>query len=151
MSPIVFLDIDGVLNNNPWMEKAGFGTLDPSNIKRLVRLVQLTDADLVISSDWRLYHDYDSLCRRLINDGVPDCIIGTTPCLDPGHDDDEDMFPRGLEIDAWLKDNSFSGLFCILDDRDDMQPNQNRLVQTDDGYGLVDGDVEQAVLLLMSD
>ena len=48
MSLLIFLDIDGVLNNNVWFEKAGFGTLDPSNVKRLVRLVELTDADLVI-------------------------------------------------------------------------------------------------------
>ncbi|MEM9092968.1 MAG: hypothetical protein AAGC93_30110, partial [Cyanobacteria bacterium P01_F01_bin.53] len=40
------------------------------------------------------------------------------------------MVPRGFEIDAWLKSNIFNGLFYILDDRDDMEPHQGRLVQT---------------------
>jgi hypothetical protein len=151
MSLLIFLDIDGVLNNNIWFEKAGFGTLDPSNVKRLVRLVQLTDADLVISSDWRRYYSYDVLCSRLVNEGVPNRFLGTTPCLDAEVKNDEEIVPRGLEIDAWLKSNNFNGSFCILDDRSDMEPYQDRLVQTDDNYGLIDRDIEKVISLIIKD
>jgi len=129
MSPLIFLDIDGVLNNTPWMEKAGFGTLDPANVEKLIRLIQLVDADLVISSDWRFFHKYDVLCRRLVSEGIPNRFVGSTPCLEAEGKTDDEIVPRGLEIDAWLKNNNFNGLFCILDDRDDMEPHQGRLVQ----------------------
>jgi hypothetical protein len=149
MSPIIFLDIDGVLNNMPWMEENGFGTLDPSNVQMLVRLVELTNADLIISSDWRRYHSYEVLCRRLLDAGLPDRFCGTTPCLEA--EDDWDIVPRGLEIDAWLKTNRWSGSFLILDDLPDMEPHQDRLIQTNDECGLVETDVEKALAMLMNE
>ncbi len=148
MSPLIFLDIDGVLNNNRWMDKNGFGTLDPFNIQMLVKLVQLTNADLVISSDWRRYYSYDVLCRRLITEGIPARFVGATPCLEPEDNTDEEIIPRGLEIDSWLKTNQWQGPFCILDDLSDMHPHQDRLIQTNDDFGLVELDVEKAVFLL---
>ena len=151
MSLIIFLDIDGVLNNNPWLAKAGFGTLDPSNVQMLARLVQITNADLVISSDWRRYYTYDVLCKRLVKDGVPNRFIGVTPCLKSDGDDQENIVPRGLEIDAWLKASGFNGSFCILDDHSDMQPYQDRLVQTDDDHGLVEVNLKQAVSILINE
>ncbi len=149
MSPLIFLDIDGVLNNNPWMAKNGFGTLDPFNVQMLVRLVELTDANLVISSDWRLYYSYEILCSRLINDGVPNRFLGATPCLETEGDNDDKIVPRGLEIDAWLKINSWQDSFCILDDQSDMKPHQDRLILTNEDRGLVEIDLEKAILLLM--
>jgi hypothetical protein len=150
MSPLIFLDIDGVLNNTPWMEENGFGTLDPFNVQMLVQLIQLTNAYLVISSDWRRYHSYSVLCYRLVNDGVPDRFIGATPCLEVEVDDDEEIVPRGLEIDAWLKTKNWKGSFCILDDLSDMTPHQDRLIQTDDDYGLIERDIEKVISLLIT-
>lgn len=150
MSSVIFLDIDGVLNNTPWMNENGFGSLDPSNVLMLDRLVQSTGAGLVISSDWRGFHHYKDLCRNLRDQGVPDNFIGTTP-----HLDDESgswgMLPRGLEIDAWLQTNNWTGSFVILDDRSDMEPHMDRLVQTDHVRGLVETDVQNAVTILKNE
>jgi len=149
MSSVIFLDIDGVLNNTPWMNQNGFGSLDPSNVLMLDRLVQLTDARLVISSDWRCFHNYKELCRNLRDQGVPDSFMGVTPLL-KDENGSEEMFPRGLEIDAWLQTNHWMGSFVILDDRSDMEPYMNRLVQTDHERGLVETDVQKAVTILQS-
>ncbi|MFK8186606.1 MAG: HAD domain-containing protein [Phormidesmis sp.] len=145
MSLVIFLDIDGVLNNDPWLDKAGFGTLDPANVQMLIRLLQLVDADLVISSDWRTFYSYEELCHRLVSEGIPERFIGITPCLDVEGENDDEVFPRGLEIDAWLRNNNFDGVFCILDDRVDMEPHNDKLVQTDSHYGLVASDIAKAV------
>jgi hypothetical protein len=95
------------------------------------------------------YYSYDALCSRLVNEGVPDRFLGTTPVLDTEAKNDEEIVPRGLEIAAWLKSNNFNGSFCILDDRSDMEPHQDRLVQIDDNYGLIDRDIEKVISLIM--
>lgn len=147
MSALIFLDIDGVLNNMPWMNENGFGTLDPTNVQRLVRLVEWTGADIVISSDWRRFFTYDDLCRRLRDYGVPDRFLGVTPQLE---DDSQswDTFPRGLEIKTWLETHEWTGSFVILDDRSDMEPYLDRLVLTDQKRGLTETDIKQALSIL---
>lgn len=149
MSSVIFLDIDGVLNNTPWMSKSGFGTLDPANVLMLDRLVQLTDAVLVISSDWRCYHSYKALCRNLCDQGVPNRFLGITPVLE-AESGNRGILPRGLEIDTWLQTNRWMGSFVILDDRSDMEPHMDRLVQTDHNRGLVETDVQKAVTILQN-
>ncbi len=148
MSTVIFLDIDGVLNSMPWLDAHGFGTLDPANIRILSRIVEATNAHLVISSDWRRFHDYDVLCRRLIDEGVPDCIIGTTPLVDIDEDNTGKYLSRGLEIDAWIQTTQWSDPFLILDDIPNMAPHQERLLHTDDNTGLVERDIDRALLML---
>lgn len=57
MPLVLFLDIDGVLNSVETMRSgrwnAGTETLDPENVERLDRLIQLTGAVVVVSSTWR--------------------------------------------------------------------------------------------------
>jgi hypothetical protein len=148
MTPIVFLDIDGVLNNTPWMNRNDTGTLDPDNVALLVSLIEQTKAVIVVSSDWRRWHEFDALCRLLRRNGVPDCIIGVTPVGDRDDEADWSWPPRGIEIDAWLKSNNWSGSFVILDDRDDMEPHMDRLVLTDHECGLTESNVSLAISIL---
>ena len=66
MSNIIFLDIDGVLNNEETKEKIGhICGIDDSLLIKLKELVTLFNADIVLSSSWRLFWN-----RDLINDGI---------------------------------------------------------------------------------
>lgn len=59
--PVLFLDIDGVLNSADWMRRRGPGLrsgchpdmLDPDACKRLHRVLCATGCDVVLSSAWR--------------------------------------------------------------------------------------------------
>lgn len=54
---LVFLDIDGVLNNESFLLKSGGAeAFDPDNVKLLNKLIKETNASVVISSAWRIGH-----------------------------------------------------------------------------------------------
>ena len=61
MSKIIFLDVDGVLNNENTNARSpgGYVGVMDSKVKLLSKLVKETNADVVISSDWRLIKDAD--------------------------------------------------------------------------------------------
>lgn len=148
-SPIVFLDIDGVLNSRQWLTRERVDDpfrpyddeLDPDAIRRLNRLCHETGARIVISSTWRLgYHDCESLLLGFAKHRMTAPIVGMTPDL-CGR-------PRGEEIAAWIGDNSPDSPFVILDDDSDMGELAIRLIKTSFETGLTDADVERAICLL---
>ena len=125
MNKIIFLDIDGVLNDindmkenikisriiyniaNPYLnrnyeQKKEYTSINFSfeKIEILKEIIRETDAKIVLSSSWRSNLVVDAL----IDKGVP--IIGTTPYLEQ---------KRGKEIKEYLKNNDYIS-FCILDD-----------------------------------
>lgn len=151
-SPIVFLDVDGVLNSAEWHREGhrGLGRLghfDPAAVARLNRLTQATGAQIVVSSSWRQYgEDY---CRDILRQvGVAADVIGVTPILDDGSEIMRPV-PRGQEIQAWLDAQpSQPDAFVILDDDNDMEGLRHRFVRTRHAVGLTDADVEHAKWLL---
>jgi len=141
---IIFLDCDGVLNS---ME-CGFGVPQDDKIQKLSKIVDATDAKIILSSSWRYaerYEDsqgvkmlYNSLVNHLKEFGI--FIYDSTPILGT---------QRGLEIDAWLKSSKENiEAFVILDDDDDMEPHLDHLVKTDYRYGLSDENVKKAIQIL---
>lgn len=59
---VVFLDIDGVINSNFWMEshqqEISDGTLiDKEKIELVAKIVSKTEASLVMHSGWRFWFD----------------------------------------------------------------------------------------------
>jgi HAD domain in Swiss Army Knife RNA repair proteins len=158
--PVIFLDIDGVLNSSRWMttmdwrrseepwaghEDPGLPAfnvqvwhfmLDPECVARLKHLVQVLDANIVISSSWRHALDVPQIdeCLRLRGFNRP--AVGATPQLG---------VERGHEIRAWLRTSGHKGPFVILDDGSDMNGVEEFLVQTDFAVGLTDADVNRAI------
>ncbi len=126
MIKIIFLDIDGVLNNevmcfNPeWKEKQF--DIDKRCMDLLNNLIEKTDAKVVISSVWRYGNTIESLQKLLEEYGFKGEVIGLTPSY--GHT----ACVRGNEILGWLQDNQdrYEGLdynfknYVILDDDGDM-------------------------------
>lgn len=137
---ILFLDIDGVLNN----VKDNRG-MNPELIKKLRRIIDNTNCDIVITSDWRRYGiGPDSPIQKqfIINGG--DDIINYI--IDKTSDDNSG---RGYQINKWILDNKFTGSFAILDDIDwDMGNMNDHLIHIDGRYGLSDSDVDKAIKLL---
>lgn len=113
MKPIIFLDVDGVLNRYDTKERLGpyFG-LDVRLVKRAQRLIADVDAEVVLSSTWRLHAEL----RSVVVARIP--VIGLTPEIPNGS--------RGAEIAEWLGShvNPEGGWrkHVVIDDDRDMVP-----------------------------
>jgi len=151
ITPILFLDVDGVLNSERWF-RSGKGKcarykaarylkkhkhgphtdkhstymlrethIDPYSLSLLNQVLRRTDARIVVSSTWRLF---PCTLKALATCGIDKWdkrFLGITPSLHG---------PRGMEIQAWMTENKFTGEFAILDDDGDMAHLSHRLVQT---------------------
>lgn len=157
MNPLIFLDIDGVLNSWDWWarrkneppptELMGVYDLDPLACQRLQRLCDTMGAELVITSTWRKHHTIQDLQDLFRQRGLTARIIGRTPSLDHFHNTFEDPWNRigrGLEIQWWLQhylpsdEAVCNQRFAILDDDRDMGDLLGKLVQTKFATGLTD-------------
>jgi hypothetical protein len=135
---IIFLDIDGVLNSHKtfdnskrkqkdyvWKET---DDIDPDNVAQLNRILNITNAFIVISSSWRNGRSVEllkTIAQKVRIDSTR--IIDKTPTL---------TRDRGDEIKLWLKKNRQVKKFVILDDDSDMGSLKKHLVQTDPSIGL---------------
>lgn len=122
---VIFLDIDGVLNNQLMFEtreaiiKTPGGNLSRTCVAAFNKLIADTGAKIVLSSTWRTDTDIEDYLKEA---GLEGEIIGKTPVL-------RDCFTlRGNEIHAWIVENKeYLGAeyydyhsFVILDDDSDM-------------------------------
>ena len=154
-NPIVFLDIDGVLNSYGWWSRRTtmefpYREFDPVCLSRLSDLVEHVNADIVISSSWRkpdrpkeskreLIDLFADVCRYwAINSSISGRIADITPKLDAG---------RGMEVQHYLSDQPGTCEHVILDDHNDFSPDQP-LVQTDSSVGLSFADSLKALAIL---
>lgn len=170
---VIFLDIDGVLNVIPQGRDIYGGIFHQHFMDNLKRIVDATNAKIVISSSWRtsgVKYMQEMWAFRNIGGEVIDC----TPSIDMGKvyfwnnkrtsiDVVYDSLPRGVEIEYWIDNESqkFGDLqsYVILDDDSDMLLKQkNNYVQTyrnnehpdciDDGFGLTDICTDAAIWIL---
>lgn len=144
----IFLDIDGVITS-----ESSHYYFDPDCIARLGRVLDATDARIVVTSSWKGLTVEDT-ARYLTDTKDPhvgehpfpytDRIVGVTRDW-PKIDDD---YTRGKEIDAYLKYHSCSS-YVIIDDVYDFLPEQKEhIVWTKDRFGLTDEDAELAIGIL---
>ena len=146
---ILFLDVDGVLNNEETENKTPIGYIGimDSKVKLLSQIIENTGTKVVISSDWRLCYneekeDYQYLIDKLQKCGIQ--IFDKTPDL---------MWQRrGLEIETWLNKHEDVESWVVLDDIyfNDFGRKQfnGHLVITDGYYGLQQTDVDKAIRIL---
>ena len=133
--PILFLDIDGVLNSRMFAEEEyaagrlkGTVGIDPEPTKLLQAIIDATDCSLVLSSTWRLMYDLADMRGMLIQAGLnsPVPLRSVTPKLEG---------IRGLEINKWIELNKPTGRWCCVDDDADFLPGQP-LVRTTWQFGM---------------
>lgn len=141
---VVFLDVDGVLNNYTTRQvlPAGGIGIDPVNVTNLNKLIECVDVDIVLSSTWRLLYSLSSLNRLLQQVGFKGRVLERTIEIMAAYN-------RGEEIQEWLDRYPDVTQFVILDDDNDMDHLIDHLVQTDPKVGLTMEDVEKALLLLI--
>lgn len=97
---IIFLDVDGVLNDQAWLRSYTTSEIDEARVERLAEIVKATDAKIVLSSSWRVLVDelddtdmyiWDDFVNKLRKFGLE--VYDRTPVI--GMD-------RPLEIKTWL-------------------------------------------------
>ncbi len=143
---IIFLDFDGVLNSSRYFKKISKTNfdhqkmIDPEAIERLNKIIAATEAEVVISSSWRLVHKMSDLRGFLAKRGFRGLAIDRTPHL-PGK-------IRGDEVQDWLYHHPSVTHFVIFDDCEDMGYLSENLIRTDWDTGLLDMHVEKALKIL---
>ncbi len=143
VSKILFLDIDGVLNNAksellPRLED-NYPQFDSVCLSNLHHIVEQTGCHIVISSSWRK-RDLEWLRTAFSIRGFkyPERIVGETM---RGYQFVEEgchlPICRGTEIKAWIDKFTPNIRYCILDDANDMLLSQKgRFVRTKEVPGL---------------
>lgn len=158
---IIFLDIDGVLNcstSKSYCHDDICGVItgiDSDKVKRLAKIVEVTGAEIVLSSDWKdgwsKYYTSPKpshakyLDNHLYKKGRL-TIKDKTPSTSKG------SWFRGEEILAYLRSHKDVENYVILDDTffEDFSIKEisEHLVLTDYKVGLTDADVEKAIRIL---
>ena len=118
MNKILFLDFDGVLNTEhyqgllqyqgkPWQDEYG-AFFDPKAVKQLKRIIDATDADIVVESSWK-YLGLDAMKELWEVRNLPGTIIDITPSLLSKN--------KGVEIASWLSKYAKQDIrYVIIDD-----------------------------------
>lgn len=119
----VFLDIDGVLNDERYIEKCwkmngnkamhmNHVPFDPKSLKNLMKLCNFIEKfnynpRIILTSTWRLNDiDFEIIDARLAEYGLT--LSGRTECIN---------HKRGKEISAFIKNSENNcSMFLILDD-----------------------------------
>ena len=149
---VLFLDYDGVVNIAMWNEKGSRCTFNfPRDnkvnhfqaVQWVSEFCQKCEYDIVVTSTWRLDDNYKEC---LENGGLRNTIkiLGRT--------DDMWELSRGDEIAAYLKDHPEIKYYIIVDDENDMLPEQqSHFVQTDTDRGFGRPEFEQCLQIFATD
>lgn len=140
MKKILFLDIDGVCNNQKTRERQGdtkFIGIKPELAERVRRIVRETDCDVVLSSSWRLFPASKEWAEEHV------CkFIDQTVDMQKGKV--WGVTERGHEIREWLDRHVEVERYAILDDNSDFLKGQH-LFKTTWELGLTD-EIADAVI-----
>lgn len=148
---VLFLDIDGVLNSVrsaaalggcPWPRnrnmQGDWEKFDQVAVKLMARLVQETEAHVVLSSTWRIGMDQERATE--LGDFLGYVISSATP---------GGGGQRGPQIQQWLDEHPGVDKYAIIDDDSDMLPAQMpHFVKVDPAIGLTYQNYKDAKELL---
>lgn len=160
--PIIFLDIDGVLNSAQTFRSRYeeeqidindifswyLSDISLSLVQNLNKIISGTGADIVISSSWKNSRR-DMIEPVFKAAGVLGKIVGYTPNL---------PCVRGEEIRQWIiehwvidkyrKEGEFTNYVILDDDSDMLLWQKDNFVNVDNKIGLSDGDIEKVFRIL---
>ena len=115
---MLFLDFDGVMvtdryqaqlmaTNSSLRDEYG-AKFDPVCVENLRQIIDSTDADIVVTSTWKMERGLEGIQKMWEARHLPGKVIGVTPDIDPIH--------RGNEIAAWLAAQTVAVRYVIIDD-----------------------------------
>lgn len=168
MNKIIFLDFDGVLNTQYYQEQLQshskkwqdeYGALfDPNAVKQLKRIIDATDADIVVESSWK-YLGLDAMKELWKVRNLPGRIIDITPSttsdeylLNVDLDDFSNKMHhcKGLEISSWLSEKGLSNTrYVIIDDEYVVLESQlSNFILTNPYEGITEEQANKAISIL---
>lgn len=163
---VLFLDIDGVLNDHTWLPEVLCGQIHGDCVYELNRVLRATDARLVLSSAWRylfyrgemtlqglewLLRSHGVLANRLVGITRRDTMVRGPYSGKPAEWplDDE----RGQQITDWLcQHGGHHGVtrYAVVDDLDPgITAAGHPFVRTDGRRGLMPADADRLIELLL--
>ena len=151
MTKIIFLDFDGVLNTEhyqgllqyqgkPWQDEYG-AFFDPKAVKQLKRIIDATDADIVVESSWK-YLGLDAMKELWEVRNLPGTIIDITPSLLGKN--------KGVEIASWLSKYAKQDIrYVIIDDEYVVLESQlSNFILTNPYEGITEEQANKAISIL---
>ena len=154
---LLFLDVDGVLNNATTKAGApsGCAGIEDKLVKNLAKIIEQTQAKIILTSDWKIeWEEFDFCCsedakylnRKLKKHGLK--ILSKTY--------DEHVYDcffedRGKGIHKFMDKVKELEAYVVIDDHcffDFDEDIKKHLVLTDYNVGLTEKDVEKAVKIL---
>lgn len=110
--PVVFLDIDGVLNDAEFLNKRdasgpriGDGTwadmVNPAAVARLNRILDATGAVVVVSSSWRIARTMKQILETLRGHGFTGVIVGRTASMGARYMEIR-MYAANANLERWI-------------------------------------------------
>ena len=152
---IIFLDIDGVLNNSTTLDSVfGCVGIDDVLVKRLKKIVETTEAEIFLVSSWKYgwYKDAEQKQNQDIFANHLDTKLYQhgLKITDKVESDGDMLDERGKLIKGFLQTSKVKN-FVILDDIvfDYISEGfENNLVLTYSKFGLTEEDVKKAIEIL---
>lgn len=157
---IIFLDIDGVLNNDHTKERfENLVFVSDDKILLLKELIDKTSAQIVLSSTWRRGWECKERIQEPTSSDLADIRLFDA-LADKLREYDIELLSytkdfsscRGEEIDLWLREWSGEPIeaYMILDDMDgtELRPHSQYLVQTGFWDGLMPNHISKAIKIL---
>lgn len=153
---IIFLDIDGVLNGDIYFSTNGhknksypISQIDTRRVELLNKIIERTDAKVVLSSNWRLMHKLKEVNDILNECGFKGELIGETDDLCSFNR----FLVRGNEILKWWQDHErdfrLINYVIIDDDKDMLLDQKDNFLNIDPATGLIMSDVVKAIKILI--
>lgn len=166
--PVLFLDIDGVLNGHePVCPNVVSGVIRADRVRLLNFVLQHTNAQIVLSSAWRyiVYRDEMNLAGLswlLRSHGIWNRLVSITRAdtmkvnILPNIGNPAQLwkqFPteneRGQQISDWLTGSGHKASYAVVDDLDlGIRAAGHPFVQTDGTKGLQPGNVIELIRML---
>ena len=161
---VIFLDIDGVLNCATSKSRCiddvcgVIHGIDSDKVKRLAKIVEATGAQIVLSSDWKdgwgkYYTSQKPSHAKYLDNHL--YKKGKLTIKDKTPNTHKGSWFRGSEIFAYLRTHQDIENYVILDDTffDDFANKEieEHLVLTNREVGLTDGDVKNAIKILLKE
>lgn len=144
---VLFLDIDGVLNDTAWLrytathcsgkslEDSGYWSymVNPASVQLLNLLLDETGAAVVVSSSWRRSISLETLRHILTSRGLKHKVLDVLPL-----EDDLNVEFRGEVIQKWLdKHPEVTHHVCLDDDIDEFMTSYVKTSAYEGGFTLV--------------
>jgi hypothetical protein len=136
---VIFLDIDGVLNDGVKIMETESDFPSKDHLDCLKAIVDATEANIVLSSTWRLFPSARNDVKNALRNVGLEFIDRTKELRD-----------RASEIQEWLSRHPEVEKFVILDDEEISGKFPDNLVQTTFYRGLLPEHAEKAIKILNS-